>query len=122
MIKVLWKTFYFDAAHKLDNYEGKCKFLHGHQWRADVGIIGNVQSEGNCEGMIIDFSELKKIMNVVIDKLDHHYLNDIISNPTAENIIDFLQNEIEGILPENLILYGLNLYESPDSHIELINI
>lgn len=116
--KVLWKTFYFDAAHSLPVYLGPCHCLHGHRWRLDVGITGNVEYSGSCRGMIIDFVELKKLMAPIIDKLDHHYLNDFIDNPTAETIIDFLLEELSFLLPDHLTLYGLNLYETPDSCVE----
>lgn len=116
--KVLWKTFYFDSAHRLPNYEGQCKNLHGHRWRLDVGVTGLVQTEGTCQGMIIDFVVLKKLMSSVIEKLDHRYLNDFISNPTAENIVDFLVAEVFKVLPENCYLFGLRLFETPESCIE----
>lgn len=117
----LWKSFYFESAHCLPDYEGKCKNLHGHQWRLDIGIGGAIQKEGSYKGMIIDFSELKKIMNPLIEKLDHKYLNDLIEYPTAENMMDYIVKEITYILPDPYYLCGLKLYESPDSYIEWSN-
>jgi len=49
---IIAKTFYFDSAHKLPNYEGKCRFLHGHRFRLDVVVEGHVNP---LTGMVMDF-------------------------------------------------------------------
>ena len=71
------------SAHKLNlPYESKCNRLHGHNWMIDVCL----QGKKNENDMIIDFSDVKE----EVMKLDHIYLNDVIKNPTAENIVDYL--------------------------------
>lgn len=93
------KKFKFDAAHKLPNYDGKCKNLHGHSWEFEVVLEGIVNEK---TGMIIDFNILKQIVDGnVVQILDHSYLNDIISNPTAENILYWIWTQLEGVFHDN---------------------
>lgn len=81
----------FAAAHRLHGYAGDCSKLHGHNWKIEVEVIG---TELNEIGMVIDFKEIKKQAKIVIQELDHTYLNDHPHfqqrNPTAENIAEFL--------------------------------
>ncbi len=125
------KMFRFDAAHYLPNYVGKCKHLHGHGWILEVEVTGEVSLSS---GFVIDFAELKKVVNlVIIDKLDHTCLNDLSeafsSNPTCENVLTWMWNQLEGAfyeafprgsvhLPKPEVC-RLRLYETPDSFAEL---
>ncbi len=115
--KIIFKSFSFDCAHSLPNYKGKCHDLHGHSFKLLVGISGDVDEES---GMILDFSILKRIVNdIIVEKLDHKYLNDIIENPTAENIIDWVYER----LFSQFIGFGcepvfLRLYETEDNYVE----
>jgi 6-pyruvoyltetrahydropterin/6-carboxytetrahydropterin synthase len=77
------KKFTFDAAHYLPSYNGKCEHLHGHTYALNI----KVQGEPDTEGLVIDFAKLKKLVQeLVLSKLDHALLNDIMPNPSAENI------------------------------------
>ena len=79
----LRKEFTFDAAHNLIRYKGACERLHGHTYRLAVEIEGTV----NDDDMIIDFCEVSSVVRErVLSKLDHAYLNDLLEQPTAENI------------------------------------
>ena len=89
-------TSHFASAHKLTGYEGLCKNLHGHNWKVRVGI--------NCKntddiGMTIDFGDVKKALNDIMEVLDHSYLNDLepfqSENPTSENIAKFIYREMQ---------------------------
>ncbi len=92
----------FCYGHRLLNYDGKCKYLHGHNGRAIIAIEGETLDE---RGMVLDFSDIKRVVSTWIDEnLDHRmllnrrdpyvkvlqdlgeplYLMD--DNPTAENI------------------------------------
>lgn len=119
-MKILWKTFYFDAAHSLPNYKGKCNCLHGHRWKVEIGITGPVQTIGSDIGMIIDFSKLKERIGWIFNEsLDHQFINQIIANPTAENIIEWIKEKIIfELIDTNLALVRLKIYETPDSCIE----
>jgi len=79
----------FSAAHRLiEPYQGKCNQLHGHTWKVEV--VMKSSKLDNC-GMVVDFKEIKNI----VDSFDHRYLNDFISQPTAENIAKILFNKIK---------------------------
>ncbi|MFH0948206.1 MAG: 6-carboxytetrahydropterin synthase QueD [Elusimicrobiota bacterium] len=87
----------FSAAHNLRNYKGKCEKLHGHNYRVRLTVSGKTLDKS---GMLIDFTDLKKILKEVLSKFDHSYLNDISPfdsagvNPTAENIAKHIYDKI----------------------------
>ena len=114
---LLTKDFTFDAAHNLINYHGKCEKLHGHTYRLRVIVEGTPDSEG----MIIDFIELKAIVKErVISRLDHAYINDIIAQPSAENIALWIWDELEeSVRRENCSLYEIHVWETADSRVIL---
>jgi 6-pyruvoyltetrahydropterin/6-carboxytetrahydropterin synthase len=95
----------FDAAHYLENYQGKCANLHGHRWVVEVYL--NVPDDND---LTIDFGDAKKIIDSKLP--DHQCLNDLYDfNPTAENIVKHLKSELKKELPiEKLIIW-----ESPSS-------
>ena len=76
------KTIEISAAHRLElDYESKCTRLHGHNW---IITIYCRSKELDANGMVIDFTEVKRKVKRV---LDHQVLNDVLPfNPTAENI------------------------------------
>ena len=85
----------FAAAHKLRDYHGKCENLHGHNYKVRVTMESN---ELDPTGLVVDFGEIKTLMDGVIDKLDHTYLNEVppfdVLNPSAENIAKLFHDEI----------------------------
>ncbi len=98
-------TFTFAASHFLTNYHGKCENLHGHNYKLIVTIEGPIQKDG----MVMDYQAIKKIVNEnVIDHLDHKHLNDIIKNPSSENIAVFIWEHLAKKLP----LKKIRLYET----------
>jgi len=83
MEMVAVKRIGFDAAHYLPGYEGKCSQVHGHHWVVELGVRGLVKDDG----MVVDFTLLGEFLKSrVHGRLDHTLLNDVIENPTAENI------------------------------------
>lgn len=91
------KTFVFEAAHRLPFHDGKCHDLHGHSYKVTICFRGPVQTRTtgmNPEtGMVIDFGKIKEAWKEIEEKyLDHHYLNEFITNPTAENLCLWLLN------------------------------
>ena len=110
------KTEYtFDAAHNLVAYHGKCERLHGHTYRMAVTL----QGEPGPEGMIMDFLEVKKtVRERVLDLLDHSYLNDVIPQPTAENICLWVWERLAEDFPggENRVsLFEVQVWETASS-------
>ena len=104
------KEFTFDSAHQLNWHQGKCKNLHGHTYKLRVTVKGEIKQNG----IIIDFGELKKIVNEsVIEQLDHKFLNDIIDNPTAENLIVWIWDQLKS----KLNLSEIRLWETPTSYV-----
>ena len=114
---LLSKDFTFDAAHNLINYHGKCERLHGHTYKLRVIVEGTPDSEG----LIIDFIELKAVVKErVISRLDHSYINEIISQPSAENIALWIWDELEeSVRRENCSLYEIHVWETADSRVIL---
>ncbi len=78
------REFTFDSAHFiLDDKGSPCEEPHGHTYKLRVVVEGPVKKDG----MVIDFSEIKRIVNErVMPKVDHKDLNKLLKNPTAENI------------------------------------
>ena len=109
----LLKTFRFDAAHYLpfDPEGHKCRGLHGHSYRVDIHVAGEVDPD---LGWLIDFAELKKIIEPIVDALDHQFLGDIegLENSTSELLAEYLWNRIQPQLP---ILSKIALWESDTS-------
>ena len=68
------KRFSFEAGHALYGYDGKCKNLHGHSYKLSVTVVGSpITDKTNPKfGMVIDFTDLKRIViEEIIDKFDH---------------------------------------------------
>ena len=107
---ILRKEYGFEAAHFIYNHPGKCRRLHGHSYRLFVSIEGGVDPE---TAMIMDFDDLSRVVNeCVIQRVDHHFLNDLIPLSTAENIAVWIWDQLKPALP---ILSQIELFETHDS-------
>ena len=120
MISVTRK-FTFESAHNLPHYEGKCHNIHGHSYTLEVTVSGNLINDTDnpkC-GMIIDFHDLDALVkDKIINVMDHTYLNDIFSNPTAENMVLGIFNALKEALPTSLKLVRCRLWETDNSYAE----
>lgn len=97
MEMLLSVDFRFSASHLLPHYDGPCKRLHGHNYLVQVTLAGRPQPK---DGMIRDFDEVKRtVWAEVLSKLDHHHLNDIVENPTAENLVLWVWERLAPMLP-----------------------
>lgn len=85
----------FAAGHALRNYHGKCENVHGHNYRCQVTVEGEQLDD---TGLLVDFVLLKKVVQSVIDRMDHQWLNDFppfdVLNPSAENIAKYIYDEV----------------------------
>jgi 6-pyruvoyltetrahydropterin/6-carboxytetrahydropterin synthase len=92
----VWVEHTFAAAHALRNYRGKCENVHGHNYRVQVGIEGEAL---DANGLLYDFTDLKKSLRATSEYLDHQYLNELKPfdeiNPSAENIAKFICDELQ---------------------------
>ena len=128
-------------AHALWNYDGPCRNIHGHSYQLFVTVIGETISDQSSTklGMVVDFSDLKKIVkNNIVDVFDHSV---VISSkasqpeierveqmfdkfyvvdyqPTCENLVTDMASRLINILPENVSLFSLKLIETATSWAE----
>ena len=111
------KSFTFEAAHVLPHHPGKCARLHGHSYRLEVALEGALQASGPAAGMVEDFEVVSRVVKTaVIGELDHRSLNDLIENPTAENIVVWIWQVLARQLP---YLAELTLWETPTACVVL---
>lgn len=86
----------FSAAHSLRNYKGKCEVLHGHNWKVEI-LASSLKLDSS--GMVMDFSNLKKLTSSVLDELDHHHLNELdyfkAHNPSSEEIAKYIYDKLK---------------------------
>jgi 6-pyruvoyltetrahydropterin/6-carboxytetrahydropterin synthase len=135
------KEFSFEMAHALWNYDGPCRNVHGHSYRLFVTLTGTPvnDKENPKNGMVIDFTELSRIIrkeivevfdhSVVINnnfeveklKLLHQMFGNIIIveyQPTCENLIIDFAERISRFIPDGIKLHNLRLYETAKSYAE----
>ena len=107
----------FSSAHTLVGHSGPCKKMHGHNWRVEVEITGEKLDK---IGMVVDFKEIRKATNLVVDVLDHEFLNNLEpfseDNPTAENIARYIFTKLsEEFSNKNVKVNSIKLWETDKS-------
>lgn len=136
------KQFSFETGHALYGYDGKCKNIHGHSYKLSVTVIGTpINDRLNAKyGMVIDFSDLKKIVKrEIVDVFDHatvfnkntphvelakelgdrgHNVLLVDYQPTSEMMVIDFASKISKYLPENIALFSLRLQETDSSFAE----
>jgi len=136
------KQFSFETGHALYGYDGKCKNVHGHSYKLSVTVIGSpITDRSNVKfGMVIDFSDLKKIVKEeIVDQFDHatvfnentphielanelksrgHHVILVNYQPTSENMVIDFAKKIRSRLPEVIQLHSLKLQETDTSFAE----
>jgi 6-pyruvoyltetrahydropterin/6-carboxytetrahydropterin synthase len=102
--------FQFNAAHRLPYYEGPCFHTHGHNYKLLVFVEGPVDAR---TGLSIDFLRVKEIVRErVLKDIDHNDLNQVLDNPTAENVVMWMWDRLKPALPG---LQEMQLYETADA-------
>ena len=139
------KRFSFEAGHALYGYDGKCKNLHGHSYKLSVTVIGTpITDKTNPKfGMVIDFTDLKRIVTEeIVDTFDHatifnkntphvklaktlkdegHNVLLVDYQPTTECMVTDFARKITKRLPINLKLHSLKLQETESSYAEWVS-
>ena len=109
----LVKEYRFEAAHRLPHVPPghKCARLHGHSFMFEIHVVGGVDPH---TGWLIDFGVLDDIVNPLVARLDHYYLNDIegLDNPTSEVMSRWLYERIKPGLPS---LTAITFHETCDA-------
>ncbi|MCX7697795.1 MAG: 6-carboxytetrahydropterin synthase [Bacteroidales bacterium] len=142
MVKILiTKRFFFESAHALLGYDGKCKNIHGHSYILEVTVSGEplVRPNHPKDGMVMDFGDLSSLVKEhIIDVYDHSlFLNEkhreqipeelfkqfervifFPFQPTSENLVEYFSNILLKLLPDGVALYSIRLYETPTSFAE----
>jgi len=138
----LTKEFSFESAHALDGYDGLCREIHGHSYRLFVTVKGEPSCDENDPklGMVMDFGDLKRVVNSeIVERLDHSFvLRDSEQNgelremlgtkfkkvvlvdyqPTCENMLADFAERLQRALPANVQLHSLRLHETATSYAE----
>ncbi len=90
---------HFSAAHVICDYPGPCRQLHGHNYRVEVHLEGE---ELDALGMLIDYVEVKRALEQVLDPLDHQFLNELpefsAMQPTSEQIARLIYGRLKDAL------------------------
>ena len=137
------KQFSFEMAHALRNYDGLCRNIHGHSYKMDITLAGQPLQDDSSpkNGMVMDFGDLKKLVNEeIISLLDHALvlnaktdaqLVDVLKQnyekivtvdfqPTTENLLEFIAAKIQSRLPNDVKLSCVRLRETDTSYAEWI--
>lgn len=128
------KEYSWEMGHRLPFHEGKCKNLHGHSYKCMVELNG----EPDKNGMVLDYYDMKTIIQPIIDELDHSFMvysedKEVIEfldkinsrkvvvdfQSTAENICLFLLKKIkEANLPGNIKSIKVKVLETENTYAE----
>ncbi len=135
------KKFHFEMAHALYEYDGICRNIHGHTYHLEVTLFGEIQNESGHpkDGMVIDFSILKKRVEENIVRIFDHALvvsslfpqDSIVAfkkaterlvvvdfQPTTENLVVHFSEILQQAFPSNVSLFSMRLYETENSFAE----
>ena len=136
------KKFTFETGHALFGHDGKCKNIHGHSYSLFVTVLGRPISESRNPkfGMVMDFSDLKKIVKEeIVNPYDHatvfnknsphlelandlkkrgHKIVLVVYQPTSEMLVIDFAEKIKSLLPKNIELYSLKLQETATCYAE----
>ena len=100
MVVDLVKKFSFEAAHRLPRVpkDHKCFRLHGHSFRCEVAVRGEVDPQS---GWFIDYAVITEAFEPLRQRLDHYYLNEIdgLENATSENLARWIWERLQSGLP-----------------------
>ncbi len=107
----------FSAAHRLENFYGKCEALHGHNWKVEVYLTGDRLDEA---GLVLDFGLVKAKTKEILEEIDHKFLNELPAfqnmNPSSENLARYLTERLAAVLNrEGVRVSRVSVWESDTS-------
>ena len=101
------------AAHKLNDYPGPCARIHGHNWKIRLEVHSRHLDD---QGIAIDFGELDQLLWKVVGPFDHQLMNDVKpfdrQNPTAENLVKYIYDQIKAMIPANISMQRVTVWET----------
>ena len=101
------------AAHRLRDYNGPCARIHGHNWKIRLEVQSDIIDE---IGIIVDFTTLEQYLQQVAGQFDHQLINDISPfnelNPTAENLVKFIYDQVKRLLPPQIKIKKVSVWET----------
>jgi 6-pyruvoyltetrahydropterin/6-carboxytetrahydropterin synthase len=108
----------FSAAHNIEDYNGKCEALHGHNFLVEALFTGEHLGRG---GMLVDFKILKNHLKQILEALDHRYINEIPffmeRSGSSEYLSMYIFNELKAMLQEEEItLKEVRVWESEKTY------
>jgi 6-pyruvoyltetrahydropterin/6-carboxytetrahydropterin synthase len=105
---------HFDAAHRLYDYPGQCRELHGHTWDVEVTVAS---AELDEIGIVYDFTRLKADLAGVLRDYDHVLINDVAPfdrmSPTAENLARVIAGRLAEVVEARVRVVEVAVWESP---------
>ena len=108
----LIRTRLISSAHHLEDYDGKCANVHGHNYKIQIYLRGK---HLNKNGMLMDYTLLDNIIDSELEDFDHVDLNTIKGlekHSTAENLAELIYNKLIQEIP---LLYKINIWENERS-------
>jgi len=135
------KKFHFEMAHALYEYDGLCRNIHGHTYNLEITLLGEIRKEPGQpkDGMVIDFGNLKQLVKSnIVNKFDHSLVVSSLFpkehieamkkatdrlivfdfQPTSENMVVYFSEILQQVLPSNVSLFSIRLYETATSYAE----
>ena len=101
------------AAHQLQDYNGPCARIHGHNWKIQIDVYTEKLDE---RGIAVDFNDLEKWLWQIVGPFDHQLINTVKPfdrvNPTAENLALYIFKEMKKRLPAGVRLARVSAWET----------
>lgn len=107
----------FAAAHRLENFYGKCEALHGHNWKVEVSLVGDRLDNA---GLLMDFGQVKARTQELLEEFDHKYLNELPAfreqNPSSENLARYVFERLAATINRDGVrIHRVSVWESDTS-------